>query len=150
MTPESLFSMAGALVMPAWLLLILGPRRWPVLNALPAYVVPIILSALYAALVLTHFAEAGGGYGTLAEVRTLMSSDMMLLAGWVHYLAFDLFIGAWAARRMDTVGISRIIQAGVLPTIFLFGPVGLLLAFLIEAGSRPVGQARFLSSLQKA
>lgn len=150
MNPDSLFNMAGALVVPAWLLLILGPRRWSALNALPAYAVPLLLSALYAALVLTHFAAAGGRYGTLAEVRLLMSSDMTLLAGWVHYLAFDLFIGAWAARRMDTVGISRIIQAGVLPTIFLFGPLGLLLAFLVEASSRPVRSAHFLSSLQRA
>lgn len=150
MTPETLFSMAGALVMPAWLFLIFGPRRWPLLNAIPAYAVPLALSAFYAVLVLTHFSAAGGGYGTLAEVRTLMSSDMMLLAGWVHYLAFDLFIGAWAARRMDAAGISRIIQAFVLPTIFLFGPAGLLLTFAIEAGTRPVRLFPFPSSLQKA
>ena len=138
MTPEDLFSLAGTLAMPAWLLLTFGPRRWPMLNAIPAYAVPLLLSALYTVLVLTHFAEAEGGYGTLAAVRSLFASDMALLAGWVHYLAFDLFIGAWAARRMDAAGISRIIQAFILPLIFLFGPLGLLLSFAIEAASRPV------------
>lgn len=150
MSPEDLFGLSGALAMPAWLVLIFGPRRWPVLNAIPACAVPLVLSAFYAVLVLSHFAEADGGYGSLAAVRSLFASDMALLAGWVHYLAFDLFIGAWAARRMDAAGISRIIQAFVLPLIFLFGPLGLLLSFAIEAASRPVRPFLSLPALQRS
>lgn len=83
-----------------WTVLVLAPRRWPALNAVPALVIPAGLSALYAALVLRHFAGAGGGFGTLADVAELLSGSWMLLAGWVHYLAFDLMVGAWSARRL--------------------------------------------------
>lgn len=132
MTPDSLFSLSSALVLPAWLILIFATRRWFLLNAVPAYIVPLVLSALYAVLVLSHFSEAGGGFGSISEVRQLFTNDMVLVAGWVHYLAFDLFIGAWSAAMMDRAGVSRIIQGFVLPVIFLFGPAGFLLALAIS------------------
>lgn len=138
MTPEDLFGVANAVVLPGWLILLVAPRRWPLLNAVPQLVLPLALSLLYSALVLTHFASAAGGYGTLGEVKTLFASDWVLLAGWVHYLAFDLAIGAWAASRMDRTGVSRLVQAFVLPFIFLLGPLGLVLALLTEAGLRPL------------
>lgn len=139
MTPEDLFGLASAAVLPGWAILILAPRRWPLLNAVPALVLPGALSLLYAGVVLTHFANAtaaGGGFGSLAEVAILFSDDWALLAGWVHYLAFDLFIGAWAAARMDRNGLDRLVQAAILVCIFLFGPLGLVLVLLTELGLR--------------
>lgn len=149
MTPDSLFSLSSALVLPAWLILIFAPRRWPLLNAFPAYVVPFVLSALYAVLVLSHFSEAGGGFGSLSEVRQLFTNDMVLLAGWVHYLAFDLFIGAWTAAMMDRVGVSRIIQGFILPLIFLFGPAGFILALAIAGGNLSLNNATLPKSTRK-
>jgi hypothetical protein len=150
MSPEELFSLANTAVLPGWAILVLAPRRWPFVNAIPAFAIPLGLSALYTMLVLAHFSEPGGGYGTLAQVRQLFTSDMVLVAGWVHYLAFDLFIGAWAARRMDRAGIIRVIQAFVLATIFMFGPAGLLLALAIEAFARPLPRPAVSFLAQKA
>ncbi len=78
-------------------------------------------------------------FGSLAAVASLMSNDWALLAGWVHYLAFDLFIGAVMARRMDQVGISRVVQAPILGATFMLGPIGFLIAGLTELGLRKAG-----------
>ncbi len=131
MTPETLFALLGPPTLLGWAILILGPRRYALLNALPAYVLPGAMSALYGALALTYFAGTGGGYGSLDAVRQLLSSDGALLAGWVHYLAFDMMIGALMARRMDAAGLARWLQAPVLLLTFLFGPVGALIAMLL-------------------
>ena len=80
---------------------------------------------------------AGGGYGSLMQVRTLLSGDEMLLAGWTHFLAFDLVVGALIAERMDRAGIGRLLQAPLLASIFMFGPLGMLLALLTELAARP-------------
>lgn len=133
MTPEDVFGMSGTPAVLGWAILILGPRRFAWLNAIPQLVIPLGLSALYAILVLRFFAEPGGGFDSLAGVRQLFTSDWTLLAGWVHYLAFDLAIGAYLAARMDRAGIGRLIQAPVLVTTFLLGPIGFLLAILMEA-----------------
>ena len=140
MQPETVFSLANAAVLPAWAILIFAPRgRWPALDAVPRLVVPLLLAVLYAVFILAHFAESGGGYGSIAEVRRLFASDGVLVAGWVHYLVFDLLIATHAAAAMDRAGVGRILQAAVLPTIFLFGPLGWILAFAL---TRPLALPR--------
>ncbi len=138
MTPEELFALTGPPALLGWAILILGPRRWRLLTAVPQVVIPLGFSVLYTGLILASFAATGGGFGTLAAVRQLFTSDWMLLAGWVHYLAFDLAVGAWLARRMDGAGFGRLIQAPLLALTFLFGPVGFLLALLSEGTLRLV------------
>ncbi|SLN72506.1 ABA4-like family protein [Roseisalinus antarcticus] len=136
--PDTSFSIASLAAMVGWTILIFAPRRWPLLNGVPRWAIPLALSVLYSGLVLANFSASGGGYGSIAEVRQLFASDQVLVAGWAHCLAFDLMIGAIMAERMDRAGVQRPWQAPVLCAILMFGPLGLLLAVLTEAGLRPV------------
>lgn len=134
-TPEQLFGWAGQAAMLGWLILIFLPRRWPLLTAVPRYVIPFGLSLLYSGLAMSHILTVeGGGFGSFAEVKTLLSNDWALLAGWIHYLAFDLFIGGWIAVQADKVGISRLVQAPILLATFMAGPLGLALFLAMRAG----------------
>ena len=129
------FSHVNTAALLAWLVLAFGPRRHPVL-ALLRYGVIGALSTVYAALVLVFFFRIeGGGFGTLREVRTLFTSDPVVLAGWIHYLAFDLFAGVWIAEMADQRGWSRLMQVPVLLATFMFGPMGLLLAIAARLAS---------------
>jgi hypothetical protein len=135
-SPEVLFSHANTTAMVGWALLILGPRRFPWFNALSLWIIPAGLSLLYSLIVLSRFAGVGGGYDSLSSVAQLMSDKWALLGGWVHFLAFDLFVGAAMAARMDRAGINRLVQGPILATIFMFGPFGFLIAALTELGLR--------------
>jgi hypothetical protein len=130
---DTVFSGAGTLAMVGWAALILGPVR---LRLWPALAIPVALSALHAGLVMAHFAEAGGGFGSIAEVRRLFASDPLLVAGWVHYLAFDLMAGALIAARMDRAGVPRLVQAAPLVCTFLLGPLGFLFGLMTETATR--------------
>lgn len=138
MTPEAYFSLTGAISLPGWIILIFLPRRWPALNVLPARVLPVVMSALYAVLVLAHFSNASGSFDTLADVKLLFTDDWAALAGWVHFLAFDLAIGAMVAARMDRVGVGRIIQALILFVTLMLGPIGLFLVVVLEMALRGI------------
>lgn len=136
MSWEDWFGIANTVALTGWAALVLLPR-WRSLLITAGYVLPALLSAGYATLVLIYFFRVeGGGYGTLAEVKALLASEPVLLAGWVHYLAFDLFIGGWIAMRSDSLGVSRLIQAPLLAATFMFGPLGLLLFLATEAAIR--------------
>ena len=120
--------------MLGWFILIFLPRRFDLLFAIPQFLIPFGLGLTYAAFILPSlFTIDGGGFGSLAEVRTLFTNDAALLGGWIHYLAFDLFIGAWIARRADAIGMPRIAQAPILIATFMLGPVGLVLFLSIRA-----------------
>jgi hypothetical protein len=128
------FGLAGQLAMLGWIILIFLPRRIKPLFFIAQYAIPFSLSLLYAGLALSQYFISEGNYNSLSGVRTLFSNDYMLLAGWVHYLAFDLFIGAWIAQYADQLGMSRMIQAPIFLATFMFGPVGLILFFIIRTG----------------
>jgi hypothetical protein len=128
MTWDTLFRLVGNLALAGWLVLIFLPRR-PWLTRLLRFGVVGVLAALYASLMFVYFFRAAGGFGSLQAVRTLFATDPVLLAGWVHYLAFDLFIGVWIAERLDSERVSRWLQAPILIATFMFGPLGLLLGF---------------------
>jgi hypothetical protein len=60
----------------------------------------------------------------------------VLLAGWIHYLAFDLFVGSWEVRDAQRVGIHHLFVVPCLVLTVLFGPIGLLLYLLLRAALR--------------
>ena len=99
-------------------------------------VLPLLLAVIYSGLLVGHWGESGGSFRTLAGVSTLFENHWLLLAGWVHYLAFDLFIGAWEVRDAQAFGISHLSVIPCLVLTFLFGPAGLLLYFLIRIARR--------------
>lgn len=139
--PAQVVQTGNMMAMIGWLILIVGPRRIQLICWVPKYVIPGLLSAVYSGLMLANFFETKGGFGSLSEIQLLFTSDPILAAGWLHYLAFDLFIGAWIARSADEAQISRIIQVPILVATFMFGPMGLLL-FLLTRGAKTAIAAR--------
>lgn len=128
MTAETVFSIANMLALLSWVVLLVAVWRkanWLRDEALGRYV-PLVLSALYSALIIFFFFNAPGGFDTLANVQLLFTSPWAALAGWVHYLAFDLFIGCWIARQTMNAGLPRWPLVVILSLTFMFGPMGLL------------------------
>ena len=130
---ESIFSVANTTALVSWVVLILLPRA-RVLRRLVQVLAVGGLCVAYAVLVqLYFFSVPGGGFSTLAAVQRLFEVPEVALAGWIHYLAFDLFVGLWMAQRADTMGLSRWLQAPLLVVTFMFGPIGLMLFGLAAA-----------------
>lgn len=133
LTPDELFAMAGQAATAGWFMLVFLPRRIKPLFWIPQYIIPFGLGLLYSGLMLAHFFTSDGGFGSLGEVRALFENEHILLAGWVHYLAFDLFIGSWIAQQADKIGMPRLIQAVLLIGTLMFGPLGLVLFLSIRS-----------------
>jgi hypothetical protein len=132
MSPETVFSICSKLVLPGWLLLIFLPRwKWTA-RFIAACALPLALAVVYVLLVATNFGHSEGGFGSLAEVGQLFRNPNNLLAGWIHYLAFDLFIGAWEVRDAQRTGVHHLLVVPCLLLTFIFGPAGLLLYFLLR------------------
>lgn len=135
MTPDQVFSLCGAVVLPCWLLLIFLPR-WGWTQRLATFVAPLIIAGVYVWMLATAPKVAGAGFNNIAQVRTLFSVDRALVAGWIHYLAFDLFTGSWEVRDARRLKINHLFVLPCLVLTFLFGPLGLGLYLLLRAGMR--------------
>ena len=130
-----LFRLSAVVALPCWILLLVAPRwRWSQLLA--TFVAPLLIATLYILLLASHKLPPGSGFSSLSQVSVLFRSPFALLAGWIHYTAFDLFTGAWQARDAKRVGISQWLVAPCLILTLLFGPAGLALYLLLKVAIR--------------
>jgi hypothetical protein len=137
MTPSEVFKIVGTLALPMWILLIVLPK-WKVTRFLIDYkIVPVLLSVVYA-IYIAKALIAGGmmDFGSLESVMQLFTVENAVLAGWIHYLAFDLLVGMWMVNQNQTLQIHPIILAPCLVGTFLFGPVGFLIFMIIKSIKR--------------
>jgi hypothetical protein len=134
---ERVFSLASAAAMLGWVVLVLAPLRRAVAVGIARLIVAILcgtyLAFLVAGLTGGNGPPEGAGFTSLAGVRLLMSSPQALLAGWVHYLAFDLFIGSWEVEDAPAANVPHLLLLPCLALTFLVGPVGLLLYLTVKA-----------------
>lgn len=137
--PGHIFSIANLVVIAGWLSLAVFPRqRWA--RIVSAGVVPGLLAAAYVVIVASVWGESEGGFSSLADVARLFQNPWMLLAGWLHYLAFDLLVGNWIVRDARAHGIAHGWVLPLLLLTFLFGPSGWLAYLGVRAiKGQPVG-----------
>ena len=137
MDPDLVFSVCNNGVLVFWALLALAPRwsgtQWLVHSAL----IPALFGTVYLVSIWVGFlgggAPEGAGFFSLPAVMAFFTQPEAALAGWVHYLVFDLFIGAWEVRDAQRRGIPHL---AVLPCLFftlMLGPVGLLAYLALRA-----------------
>jgi uncharacterized membrane protein YhdT len=94
--------------------------------------VSLLLSVAYLVLIVLFFGKAEGGFSSLADVMKLFTNPYAALAGWIHYLAFDLFVGGWEVKDAGKRGISHWFVMPCLILTFLLGPIGFLLYHILR------------------
>lgn len=141
---QQIFGIANLVAMLAWIVLICAPARdrvVPILFFGPLFALIAFYSVTIVVLLSGGLPTAASGeavdFTTIEGVRAIFASDGGATIGWVHYLAFDLFVGIWIARNADRHGLDdlkgRIVQAPILFLTFMAGPLGLTVYLLVRS-----------------
>jgi hypothetical protein len=143
---DAVFQTSNLLVMPFWALMILAPR-WVWTRRIigsPLIVLPAAL--LYAGLVLPGIAALLPALANpnLMGIAALLGTPQGATIAWVHFLAFDLFVGRWAYLDGLKNGINVFVMAVVLFLILMFGPLG----FAVYQGVRLITSSRASNTAQ--
>ncbi|MEH6556738.1 MAG: ABA4-like family protein [Oceanicoccus sp.] len=138
MNLETVFSLSGSLAMLGWLGLVFLPGQKWMVEVVARLVIPCVIAVIYVFLMLSNFqyAPAEGGFGSLAAVKSLFTVDALLLGGWIHYLAFDLFVGSWIVSNSRVHSVYHLLVIPCLALTFMAGPAGLLAYILIREAVR--------------
>jgi hypothetical protein len=132
---SQIFSVVNLLALLGWVALAAVPRRnWA--HIFSASVLPAVFGALYVVIIAATFWRSPGGFSSLTEVGRLFRDPWLLLAGWLHYLAFDLFVGSWIVRDARERGVAHYLLLPCLALTFMFGPAGWLSYRLLRAARR--------------
>ena len=133
MLPETIFQIANPIALAGWASLLASPFVPRLADRVASLAIPLLFAIVYAGLVLAFWARAEGGFDSLGGVAQLFQTPEMLLAGWIHYLAFDLFVGAWIVRAARDAAVPFYLVVPCLALTFLFGPAGFLAFVAIRA-----------------
>jgi hypothetical protein len=131
MSPNTVFALANLAVLPAWVALILAPS-WKWTRVVAAYVTPATLALAWAGVMAGRFAPTGGGFGSLEQLSSLTRDPWILVGVWLHNLMLDLFLGSWATRDAQRLGVRHAYVIPCLIATFFAGPIGLLSYFVVR------------------
>lgn len=133
MDPDQLFQIANAIAMIGWITLIIFPdKSWT--NKLLTGVVITLFAVVYTFIIFTSITPGDfNNFSTLDGVMGLFTNEKGVLAGWIHYLAFDLMTGLYIVNNARKFNINRWILLPSLVFTFMLGPFGLLLYFVIRS-----------------
>jgi hypothetical protein len=133
---DVLFWFSSLYVLPFWLMMWFAPtheRTASLLRNEWVYLAP--LAVAYTLAVLPN----------LADILLLLASDMptpdivvglfeereVVLIGWLHYLAFDLFVGRWTWQRLMATQQPLYVSFPVLFFSMMVAPLGALLGLIV-------------------
>jgi hypothetical protein len=123
---ETTFLVANYLPLPGWLLLVFLPDAAITRRVVHSGLYPIVLATLYAVLLFgDHPGPQGASFFTLEGVTRIFTTPRTIIACWLHYLVFDLFVGAWIVRDRRRLGLPHLASVPSLVLTLLFGPIGL-------------------------
>lgn len=139
---EVVFKISSTLVLPQWLLMIALPQwhitKWLVRSRL----IPVLLAVVYGFYIIPQFSTGlFKNFNSLAGVQQLFTSEGAALAGWIHYLAFDLFIGGWMWQNAQGRHVPHYLMVPAYLLTFMLGPLGLLYYVIVRAFYPPQIQA---------
>lgn len=132
MSHDLVFQIVNWAVLPFWILLAALPHWGPTRFLVHSVAIPLLLGIAYAWFLTTGLGVEGGSFTSLDGVKVFFANDGAVIAGWIHYLVFDLFIGAWEVRDAKRRGINHWF---VIPCLFftlMAGPIGLLLYLVLR------------------
>jgi Domain of unknown function (DUF4281) len=132
MTNDQLFQLVNSMAMLAWLLLIIAPK-WAWTGKTVMGLVITLFCIIYIYLISQSIkAEDFKSFSSLAGVMQLFTHEGAVLAGWVHYLAFDLMVGLFIVNDSQKNDLSHWLIIPCLLFTFMLGPVGLCLYLLMR------------------
>ena len=131
-TLNNLYWMANLWALCGWLVLLFY-------FVLPVRVVrfagifmPLGLALAYLCAVFIALPFFSGGFGSLESLSQLYQHPVAVLVGWIHYLAFDLFVGGWQVRRAQSIRLPVVVVVPCLLLTLVFGPIGLLVFYAVQ------------------
>ena len=133
---DVLFWFSSLYILPFWLMMWFAPaheRTAALLRNEWVYLAP--LAAAYTLAVLPNLLDIlvllGSDMPTPEIVVSLFDDQEVILIGWLHYLAFDLFVGRWTWQRLMATNQPLYVSFPVLLLSMMVAPLGALLGLVV-------------------
>ncbi len=133
MNPDLLFRLANLFALLIWIIIFIFPFSRIYRLLIRSGLVLGIFALGYMVIMISFFRADPSSLTNLDGVKALLDNEWAFLAGWIHYLAFDLLAGIWILNDSVRSGIPRGLIILTLIFTFMAGPFGLFLYFIVKS-----------------
>ena len=137
-TIEILYMWINIGVLPFWFIFIFFPQshisRFFVTSIFPFFLLSgAYLFILYKSFLIGYeFSVNFNLYLGLNELSRLFEDNLYLMMFWTHFVAINLFLGGWIVKDAQKFSINKVLLAIPLIIIYLIGPIGLFIYWIIR------------------
>ena len=137
-TIETLYMWVNLGVLPFWFILIIFPQshlsRIFVTSIFPFFILSgVYIFILYKSYLIGYDFDGNFSlYLGLSELSRLFEDHLYIMIFWTHFIAINLFIGGWIVKDSQKFSINKVLIAVPLIVIYLIGPIGLFLYWIIR------------------
>ena len=137
-TFENIYLWANFGLIPFWLMLIIIPRSKFTQFFVNSIILPLIIACAYIYIIYQSFLlddpflDVFKLYLSIENLYTIFATESFLLVFWLHFLALNLFLGSWISLDGVKYNIPQSIVTLPLILVYLIGPLGLVLYWLIR------------------
>jgi Domain of unknown function (DUF4281) len=126
---NNVFQISNALALLGWAAILILPN-WALLDRVVFFCITCLLCVIYCYLIFAARSvdteKPVGSFTSLAGIIALFKTPRVVLAGWVHFLAFDLVLGLMIRSDAAMHDIPHAVLIPVYLLTLLLGPAGVL------------------------
>ena len=137
-TIEMIYFWLNIGVLPFWFILLFFPQS-NMCKIFTTSIFPIfIFSLIYLYLIYLifrydyDFLNNFRLYLGMKELSNLFSDNSFLILFWIHFLAINLFCGAWIVNDYQKYNISKILMFFPILITYFIGPLGIFVYWIIR------------------
>jgi len=137
-TIEMIYLWLNIGVIPFWLILLFFPQS-KICGMFVTSIFPIlILGLLYLYLFYyfyifgNDFLESFNLYLGLYNLRDLFENESFLILFWTHFLAINLFCGAWIVKDSQKLYMSKFLVFLPIVITYFVGPIGIFVYWILR------------------
>lgn len=133
--PAFLFQTSSLFVMPFWIAMVFFPRWERLVGIIRSPWIAVVPSIYYAIMVIPGLIDlfAIVGNPQIDGLMGVLGTPLGTAISWVHFLAFDLFVGRWIYLDAHERKIHPVIIAPALFFTLMAGPLGFLIYLIMQA-----------------
>lgn len=130
---ETIFNIFNCGILLFWILLLALPKKGFTQKLVAFPWVPLVFASGYVYFLSTTKGTFSADFSSLSGLTEMFqnSKPRGVAAGWLHYLAFDFWVGCWMLKNSQDKGVNHLWMILPLICTFMLGPVGIIIYTLV-------------------
>lgn len=130
---ETIFNIFNSGILLFWMLLLFFPKQSITQKVIAYPWVPLVIAFGYIYFMGMTSGTFSADFTSLNGLTKIFqnANPQGVAAGWLHYLAFDFWVGCWMLKNSQEKGVKHLWMLVPMLFTFMLGPVGIIIYTLV-------------------